>query len=75
MNLDSVFVLKGDKGYVSGISGEKGHEKLTYSDFWMNAKPFMDFDGDKDNSWYPLQLVHKYGLKIVKITATEDDFE
>lgn len=75
MNLDSVFVLKGKQGYVSGISGEKGHEKLSYSDFWMDAKPFMDFDGDKDNTWYPLQLAKQFNLKIVKITATEDEFE
>ena len=41
----------------------------------MDAKPFMDFDGDKDDSWYPVQLANRLGLKIVKITATEDDFE
>ena len=37
MNLDSVFVLKSEeKGYVSSVSGEEGHEKVTYSDFgWM----------------------------------------
>ena len=76
MNLDSVFVLKSEeKGYVSSVSGEEGHEKVTFSDFWMDAKPFMDFDSDKDDSWYPVQLANRLGLKIVKITATEDDFE
>ena len=70
MNLDSVFVLKSEeKGYVSSVSGEEGHEKVTFSDFCM------DFDGDKDDSWYPVQLANRLGLKIVKITATEDDFE
>lgn len=75
MNLDSVFVLKGNQGYVSNITGEAGNEKLTYSDFWMDAKPFMDFDGDKDGKYSPVKLAKKYNLKIVKITATEDDFE
>lgn len=76
MNLESVFVLKSlENGYVSAVSGEKGKEKLTFSDFWMDAKPFMDFDSDKDDSWFPLQLAEEYNLKIVKITATEDDFE
>ena len=50
MNLESVFVLKSlENGYVSAVSGEKGKEKLTFSDFWMDAKPFMDFDSDKDD--------------------------
>ena len=75
MNLDSVFVLKGSQGYVSDITGDKGKEKLTFSKFWMDAKPFMEFNSDKDNSWYPLKLAKEFNMKIVKITATEDDFE
>ena len=48
MNLDSVFVLKSEeKGYVSSVSGEEGHEKVTFSDLWMDAKPFMDLTAIK----------------------------